>query len=310
MNTHASTDVERTPADRDSHWLGTLALTPAGKAWKAVIQGRLQEVKHVLQAHGQNALGLVMDPTGHPVSALTAAAKNGDSAAVQVLLAHGAATDHQASGNRPQSPLAWAIKSGSVSTVRLLLDAGARPIGFEDACDLAVEHGNPVLNPANEILDLVLTHIAMAADTNEALHRAAERGVPQWTAQLTAHGADPNHLSTRTYTRALTPVLKTHVTPRSDLACENGWQRYDADETGPRLLQVMIDAGIDLSMPLQRHSDRAQPDQPLVAAVEYGAAWAIPMLIAAGANPETARNEIRKYGVWKGSPHAVLALFA
>ena len=282
--------------------------TPAHKAWTAVVRGRLRDLKAIVDRHGDAAFAVVEGPGGNPVSAITAAAWNGDSAAVGVLLKAGACTNHKASGDPVQSPLAWSIASQSVSTVRMLLDAAACPLGAEDPCDLAVLHGDPGSNPRNEILDLVLADIRTTTETDEALHRAAERGAWEWAERLTAHGADPNHLSTRTYSRALRAVLKHHVPATGDHACKYGWRKHDTSAPAVKLLRTVLAAGADLSKPLD--VNRTYPDTPLLAAVEYGAAWAVPILIRAGADPEPARKEIREHGLRRGSPHAVLALFA
>ena len=283
--------------------------TAAHKAWTAVVNGRLQDLKEIVERHGEAAFAVVEGPGGNPISTITAAAWNGDSAAVGLLLKAGAPTDHKASGDPVQSPLAWSIVSQSVTTVRMLLDAGACPLGAEDPCDLAVLYGDPVRDPRNEILDLVLAHIKTTTETDEALHRAAERGAAEWAERLTAHGADPNHVSTRTYSRALKAVLKHHHVPATgDHARKHGWREHDANAPAVKLLRTMIEAGADLSKPLD--VNRTYPDTPLLAAVEYGAAWAVPILIRAGADPEPARKEIREHGLRRGSPHAVLALFA
>ena len=168
---------------------------------------------------------------------------------------------------------------------------------------------DPVLDPENEILDLLLDHISIVTETDEALHRATERGAPQWAAQLTAHGANPNHLSPRTGCRALAQVLKNNANSSGiAMSYRNSWRASDPDGTGPRLLKVILEAGVDFAKPLRDHDQ--YPAMPLIAAVEYGAAWAIPILIKAGADPEPARAIIREHGVRKGTPHAVLALFA
>ena len=301
MTAHGSTE-------HAGHRAGTGMDTPSGRALTAVALGRLRDLRQVLEAHGEDALRLVQTPGGETMSALSIAARNGDSGAAAMLIGHGAQTDHRAGGRMTKSVLVEAIGSRSLSTVRVLLDAGAQPNGSEDICDLAIELGDPVLDPENRILDLVLAHIGATTDTDEALHRAAERGAPEWAALLAAHGADPNHLSPRTGARALTPVLKHRTPHRRDHAYENGWRDYDTSAPGPRLLKVMLDAGVDLRKPL--HNNGTYPDAALVAAVEYGAAWAIPTLIKAGADAAPAREEIRRHGVRKGSPHAMLALFA
>ena len=291
-----------TTADR--HWLGKGAETPTGKAWTAVQEGRLKDLRNVLATHGDAALGFARGPIGHPVSALAAAAANGDSAAVELLLEAGATTDHRACGHMMQSPLAWAIESRSLTTVRLLLDAGARTANDEDPFDLAVRYMDHVTSPHNNILEIVLDRTEDGEAGNEALHRTVEIGAPQWAAQLTARGADPNHLSTRTGQRALAAALRHDVPASPFYTSENAWRDYSESAVGIRLLNVLLERGVDLTKPLA-----AGGDPPLLAAVKRGAAWAVPKLIEAGADPEPVRAAIRKYGAKESSPHAVLAIF-
>ena len=297
------TTTDTTP-DTDTHWLGADAETPTGKAWTAIQEGRIRELKKILAEHGKDALGFARGPLGHRVSALAAAAGHGDSAAVELLLEAGASTDHRACGHMMESPLAWAIESRSLSTVRLLLDAGAKAMDDENPCDLAVLYMDHVMSPHNDILEIVLDRTASPGNMNEALHRAVEIGAPQWAAQLTARGADPDYLTPRTGRRALAPALGHEVSPNPFGTYENAWREHSSSATGVRLLEVLLDRGVDMTKPL---GNGWSP--PLLAAVECGAAWAVPMLIKAGADPEPARAAVRKFGAPKSSPHAVLALF-
>ena len=191
----------------------------------------------------------------------------------------------------------------------MLLDAGACPLGAEDPCDLAVLYGDPVREPRNEILDLVLTHIKTTTETDEALHRAAERGAAEWAERLTAHGADPNHVSTRTYSRALKAVLKHHHVPATgDRARKHGWREHDRNAPAVKLLRTMIEAGADLSKPLDLN--RTYPNTR--SSRRWSTARRGPSRSSSGPEPtpEPARKEIREHALRRGSPHAVLALFA
>ena len=102
----------------ENSWLGTDAGTPAGVAWQAVCDGDIELLDRVLADHGSAALKTAQGPIGHPVTALAAAAKRGDSAAVERLLKAGADPNVAACGHMTQSPVAWAIKACSLTTIR------------------------------------------------------------------------------------------------------------------------------------------------------------------------------------------------
>ena len=283
----------------ENSWLGTDAGTPAGLAWHAVYDGDIEGLDRVIADHGSAALKTAQGPIGHRVTALAEAAKRGDSAAVERLLKAGADPNVAACGHMTQSPVAWAIMACSLTTTRLLLNAGAEPTDDEDLQDIAVLALDPVVEPHNYLLAELLK--TMDGSTN-AMHRAVERLSPQWTAQLVEKGTDPNTLCNRTDTRPLAVAPKQHAHAEAW-----SWQSFNAGATGPRLVQTLLNGGADPNAPLGVPS-RFNPT-PLIAAVENGSTWAVPMLINAGADPAPAREHFTKYGLRQGSPEAVLALY-
>ena len=175
----------------ENSWLGTDAGTPAGVAWQAVYDGDIEQLDRVLADHGSAALKTAQGPIGHPVTALAAAAKRGDSAAVKRLLKAGADPNVAACGHMTQSPVAWAIRACSLTTTRLLLNAGAEPTDDEDLQDIAVLALDPVVEPHNYLLAELLKTMVGSTD---AMHRAVERLSPQWTGQLVEGGGRPERV--------------------------------------------------------------------------------------------------------------------
>ena len=138
--------------------------------------------------------------------------------------------------------------------------------------------------------------------STDAMHRAVERLSPQWTDQLVEKGTDPNALCKRAGTRPLAVALKQNAHAEAW-----NWQSFKTSAIGPRLLQTLLSAGANPNATLGVPS-RFNPT-PLIAAVENGSTWAVPMLIKAGADPVPAQEHFTTYGLRKGSPEAVLALY-
>ena len=101
-------------------WLGTDADTPAGLAWDAVQRADYEELERIIREHATTCTGTAQGRLGHPVTALTAAARRADSKAVGMLLDAGAEPNVRASGNMIASPMQWAIEADSLGCVRLL----------------------------------------------------------------------------------------------------------------------------------------------------------------------------------------------
>ena len=306
----------------DQHFLGEDANTPTGQAWRAVQNGDVKTLDSVLSTYGKDALGTAKGLIGHHVTALTAAARNGDSASIERLLKHGADPNVAASGHIIFSPIAWAIKSQNLTAVRLLLNADAKPYtaadgaDTEDLYDLAVISGDPISKPGNAILELLLeTRKPAPTDLADTLHRAVERHAAQWVGMLADFHAEPNHVCKRTGTRAMAAALAIgHIEPNP-----MRWDSYDRDKIGPRVLRALLKAGADPNLSVRAFHYNPEWNaatfdidipRPLVAAIESGAAWAVPMLIQAGADVEPALAHFKRYGFQREHSGRGLALLA
>ena len=259
-----------------THWLGSQATTPAGRAWAAVKDGDHKRLRLVLKTDSEQAVGKAQGPLGHPVTALTAAAATGDSLAIQILLKADANPDMEASGHMIQPPLAWAIEANSIACVRLLLDAGAtrNPVGH-DLVSLAVEEHNHITQPGSRLIELLLARGATATTT--ALHKAITKGYENAVKALVEADVDVNAGLTITGERPSSAALRLPV------------------ETGTRVLEMLVKAGADLNYLIGKNGQYKRPI--LIAAVEAGAAWAVPRLIEGGANKEAACEWLRKYDI-------------
>ena len=119
----------------------TPAATPGASAWAAVSAADYETLETLCRAHGRAATrpwdGRL---AGHPVTALGAACRAGDTRAVRLLLDAGADPGQGGDEAAPCSPMASAIKAGSLGCVRMLLDRAPRVRAPEDEdwADLAV----------------------------------------------------------------------------------------------------------------------------------------------------------------------------
>ena len=276
----------------------TEAGRPQAQALDAVRLGDVIGLARLIEAHGAAAAAAAEQPICSRATPLGHAAEAGDSLMVKMLLDAGADPSERSGGHMLESPLARAVRAAqNVTTVRLLLDAGGRPAEGEDLQDHAVLSCDTVMEPHNRILALLLERLP-ASDA--ALNRAVDRQAPQWAAQLTAAGADPDVVDARTLHTPMAGALRAPG-------------RNSAETLGPRLLKVLLDAGADPNLRIGGDKDTGLHNPtPLVSAVEHGSAWAVPMLVRAGADAGTARRYIEQHGVRDGGAraHALTALYA
>lgn len=278
-----------TAAASYAEWLGTDAEMPAGQAWRAVKEADHERLGSVLDAHREAACGSAQGPIGHPVRALSAAAKMGDTLAMRMLLDAGADPTVASDGNMPQTPLYWAVEADSLGSVRLLVAAGAdvNPEG-EALARHAVWSADPVLQPHHKVLEYLLG--AGTEPGADAVVVALDRGSPQWAGQLLAAGADPNARDTRTAgVQPLDVVLRRNA---------NAVGPADPDSLAMRSLNVLIEAGVDVNAEIGPENMHCRP--PLLAAIEAGAAWAVRPLLEKGADPVRVMDLIGRHGVRSG----------
>lgn len=82
-------------------WLGDDADTPAGNAWDAVLRADYARLEATLERYGEQPTLTAQGPIGHPVTALAAAARQGDTKALSMPL------DAGGSATTPTRPPAW-----------------------------------------------------------------------------------------------------------------------------------------------------------------------------------------------------------
>ena len=267
-------------------WLGNDADTPAGRAWDAVRRADYGGLKTTLERHGKESTATAQGAIGHPVTALTAAARQGDTRALSMLLDAGADPSVKASGHMIASPMAWAIEADSAGCVTLLVEAlggtGIEQPGDEDWCDLAILSHDYIAHPGPYILQRLLE--AGARPTQGALCRAVTQGIHQAAELLLDHGADPNAIDERTGTTPLGWCVSTL-----------GGDAADASTTGPRMLELLLAREADPNAACGRPG--GYRPSVLVAALDAGSAWANRRLVAGGADLEKAREHVRKYGL-------------
>lgn len=255
-------------------------------AWDAMLRADYECLKKTLERYGEQALSTAQGPIGHPVTAVTAAARRGDTKALSMLLDAGADPYTKASGHMVATPMAWAIEADSDGCVTLLLEAlkkrGIEQPEDEDWCDLAILSHDCISHPGPDILQSLLE--AGARPTQGALCRAITQGIHQAAELLLEHGANPDGTDERTGTIPLGWCVSTL-----------GGKAADPDTTGPRMLDLLLGRGAD---------PKAACGQPggyrpsvLVAALDAGSAWAVGRLIAVGADPDEAREHVRRHGV-------------
>ena len=275
-----------TTAGSAAEWLGNDAYTPSGEAWRAVQEGKHDTLEAILESHGQAACGTAQGPVGHPVRALSCAARMGDTLAMTMLIKAGADVNARSDGNMIASPLQWTIEANSLAGIRILVQNGAEVNPeHENLARHAVQYGDPVQHPHNTVLEALLSSGTKAGP--DALVMALERRSPQWAAQLLDAGVDPNAHDTRPGGRQPLEVV-IQLRPQNAGAA-------DASSTAMRSLQVLLDAKVDVNAELGPKNMYCRP--PLLAAVEAGAGWAIRNLLDAGARPAETLDRIARNGI-------------
>ncbi len=107
------------------------------------------------------------------------------------LLENGA--DPDALGRADEPPLARAVKRGDVSAVRILLDHGADPNGYDEPGYSFEDTGEDCVEPSDEERILVLEILIEAgADSDSLLRTAVSQRLPAGVDAALAAGADPN----------------------------------------------------------------------------------------------------------------------
>ena len=272
--------------ERGRAWLESQALKPGGRAWGAVLLADYDALAKTLERYGKQATQAVQGGFGHPVTALTAGAVRGDTRAVTMLLDAGADPYEKASGHQTASPTAWAIEADSLGCVRLLLEAqqhaGISQPEDEDWSDMAVVHHDYTVHPDPDILRALLANGARA--TQRALCASISEGVQQAAELLLDHGCDANQRDEQ-----------GRETPLGWCVQALGGRASDNEPSGPAMLTLLLGRGADPNAPCGAPGLYQRP--VLVAAAEAGAAWAIQQLIDGGADPEQAREHVRRQGL-------------
>ena len=274
-----------TTAEAAAEWLGNDRETPSGEAWRAVQEGSHDKLTRILDKHGKSACQAARGPIGHPVRALSKAARLGDTLSMQKLIYAGADLNARSDGNMMASPLYWAVEAYSLPAVRMLIREGAQvnPEN-ENLARHAVQSADPVLNPHHTVLEALLTAGTEAAP--DAVVAAFDRGAPQWAQQLLEAGADPNARDTRPSGEQPLAIVLRRYAP--------GAAPADPDSTAMRSLRILLDWKVDVNAELGPENMYSRP--PLLMAAEGGAAWAIRPLLEAGADPQETVNYLKRYG--------------
>ena len=245
-------------------WIEKYKNDPRAQACTAVVDGDMALLDAVLLTNGKAATAPIPGPIEeHPTSALIQAAGAGDSASVERLLKAGADPNDKA-GTYSRTPLGWGVAAQNLTSVRLLVDHGAKPDEKEDLLDLAVKSAQRMSQ--GHLLGFLLEKIP---PSSEALVGAIERHNVEWVEQMLEAGADPNEISIRAAGR---PLLAALNVPGDERPISIGQQ----------MVRLLAKHGADLCEPIGVRT-RNNPT-PLEAAVEVGAYWAIEPLIELGAN--------------------------
>ena len=175
-----------------------------------------------------------------------------------------------------QSPLHWAAEAQSVGCVRLLLAWNAEQAPGEDVHATAVWHQEPTGGPC-EVLRALLSRMP---PTPFALNQAVRRNAITSVADLLAAGLDPNEEASSRHVRPIATVLGSSCTAPG--------------AAGEMILRSLLGAGADPNSPCGMKGMYRPP--ALLAAIEAGAAWAVPILIEAGADVAATKAIIARHG--------------
>lgn len=252
------------------------------------------------------------DPYG--LSPLHLAARSGYPAAIATLLAADAEIDAVDQSNT--TPLAEAALTQNPHSVKLLLDAGANPgiaddILFDTPLHLAAERGDATI--VRMLLAAGATPIGWNGDGSDPLHLAAFRGLPDNVAALLEAGADPFALDDYGLTPLMSAIEGKRHEWRDNDAAALLLVPFAADIDAafvaaaiagmPRTAVALIDRGADLA----RHGpaallSAAMTNQPALlldllahgvplttevmrTAAQSGSLEAVRLLLALGAKP-------------------------
>ena len=255
-------------------WIEKYKNDPRAQACTAVVDGDMALLDAVLLTNGKAATAPIPGPIDqHPTSALIQAASAGDSASVERLLKAGADPNDKA-GTYSYTPLGWSVAAQNLTSVRLLVDHGAKPDENENLLDLAVESAQRMSQ--GHLLGFLLEKFR---PSSEALVGAIERQNVEWVELMLEAGADPNELSIRAGGRPLLAALKVAGDERPA-------------SIGQQIVRALVKHGADLHEPIGVRT-KNNP-LPLEAAVEVGAYWAIEPLIELGADINSTIESINR----------------
>jgi ankyrin repeat protein len=199
-----------------------------------------------------------------PLPAICEAARQGDLAAVQALVAAGADVNQQGPANR--TPLHEAASYGHHDVVKWLLSKGAKV----NAKSLAVRGEDAKATP---------------------LHRAVDRGHASVTALLLAHGANPNLKKSNGYT-ALMSAVELERLDLISLLLAHGADITLEEMTGATALDCAINHGFTDAIELIlnhgfdiNRTSTVTGRTPLMEASSSGFPAIVAQLLAKGAEP-------------------------
>ncbi len=213
-------------------WIEKYKNDPRAQACAAIAHGDMALLDTVLLTNGKAATAPIRGPIeGHPTTALIQASIAGDSASVERLLKAGADPNDKAA-TYSYTPLGWAVTAQSVTSVRLLMDYGAKPDYNEDLQDIAVKSAQRMSQ--SRLLEFL---IETFAPSGEALVGAIDRHNVEWVELILEAGADPNEISVRACGRPLLAALKA---PGDDRPSSIGQQ----------MVRALAKHGADLNEPI------------------------------------------------------------